>query len=126
MSTRSLTKTQRDRLSQFTGITGASSKVAVECLSLSNWGVEPAIEYYYTSGIAASMGPTIDRAALRQLFLRYKDPDSDPPAVLAEGIMKLCEDLGIEPEDIAILVLSWHMNAQVHSISYVDQNLPMS
>ncbi len=32
------------------------------------------------------------RDAIHKLFLRYKDPDSDQ--ILAEGIAKLCEDLG--------------------------------
>ena len=32
------------------------------------------------------------RDAIHKLYLRYKDPDSDQ--ILAEGIAKLCEDLG--------------------------------
>lgn len=113
MSTRGLSKAQRDRVSQFAGITGAPARVAMECLHLNNWALEPAVDYYFSSGLAhqqAGAASRIDRNSLRQLYLRYKDADSD--AVLAEGILQLCEDLGVEPEDIVMLVLSWHLGAQ--------------
>lgn len=32
-------------------------------------------------------------------------------AILAEGIQQLCDDLGVEPEDIVMLVISWHLQA---------------
>jgi DCN1-like protein 1/2 len=113
MSSRSLTKPQRDRVAQFTAITGSSTKAAIECLQLANWSVEAGIDYFYSAGYAAaaaaSRTPRIDRSALHQFYLSYKDPDND--SIMAEGIMKLCEDLGVEPEDIVVLVLSWHMQA---------------
>jgi hypothetical protein len=31
--------------------------------------------------------------------------------VQVDGILSLCSDLGVEPEDVVVLVLSWHMNA---------------
>lgn len=111
MSSRSLTKQQRERINQFVGVTGSSSKVAVECLQLTNWAVEPAIDYYYSSGyLATGQSTRIDRNALHQLFTKYKDPTQD--AILAEGIIQLCEDVGVDPEDLVMLVLSYHLNAQ--------------
>ena len=32
-------------------------------------------------------------------------------AILAEGIQQLCDDLGVEPADIVMLVISWHLQA---------------
>ncbi|KAG7675062.1 hypothetical protein Ndes2526B_g07910 [Nannochloris sp. 'desiccata'] len=116
MSTRSLTKPQRERVTQFLGITGAATKVAIECLQLANWSLEPAIDYYYSAGALSSAGSPmrrgnrIDRTAIHHLFLKYKDENED--AVLAEGIMKLCEDLEVEPEDLVMLVVSYHLDAQ--------------
>jgi len=46
-----------------------------------------------------------------ELFEKYKDP-ADPSSVGPEGVYHLCNDLGVDPEDISILVLSWYMNAQ--------------
>lgn len=111
MSSRSLTKPQRDRVAQFTAVTGAPTKAAIECLQAANWSVEGGIDHYYSSGYAAAAArtPRVDRAALHQFYLAYKDPDAD--AVLAEGIIRLCEDLGVDPEDVVLLVLSWHLGA---------------
>lgn len=109
MSTRSLTKPQRDRLNQFLGVTGAPTKTAIECLQLANWALEPAVDYYYSAG-HLSAGARIDRASLQQMFQHYKDPNED--AILAEGILKLCEDLGVEPEDLVMLVIARHLGAQ--------------
>ena len=113
MSTRSLTKPQKERVSQFLAVTGAATKVAIECLQLTNWSLEPAIDYFYSANLESASprrGGRIDRNAIHQLFLKYKDANED--AILAEGIMKLCEDLEIEPEDLVMLVLSYHLDAQ--------------
>ena len=111
MSTRSLTKPQRERLTQFTGVTGAPTKVAIECLQLTNWALEPAVDYYYSAGhFAVGSQSRIDRASLQQMFQQYKDDNDD--LILAEGILKLCEDLGVEPEDLVMLVLAKHLGAQ--------------
>jgi DCN1-like protein 1/2 len=109
MSGKSLSKAQRDKLAQFTGVTGATARAGAECLQLAGWVVEAAVEYWYASGMSERAGPRVDRAAVSQLYQRYKDATAD--AVLAEGIMRLCEDLGVEPEDAVVLVLSWHLNA---------------
>lgn len=46
---------------------------------------------------------------LNQLFEEYKDPDDD--LILAEGIERLCHDLNYQPDEFAILVLAWCLNA---------------
>lgn len=43
------------------------------------------------------------------MFEHYKDIHED--AVLAEGIDRLCRDLGLKPEDFKILVLAWKFRA---------------
>lgn len=115
---RTLDRSQKERVAHFVAITGADQRVAVECLQLGGWSVESAIDYFYSSGMAAMptrSGPKLDRDAIHRLYLHYKDPDSDE--ILAEGIGKLCEDLGVEPDDIVMLVLSWHLNA-AHMYEY--------
>lgn len=46
---------------------------------------------------------------LNALFEEYKDPSED--AILADGIERLCCDLGFKPDDFAILVLAWCLDA---------------
>lgn len=47
--------------------------------------------------------------ALNKLFEEYKDPAED--AILSEGIERLCRDLEKKPDDFAILVLAWCLDA---------------
>ncbi|XP_055609277.1 DCN1-like protein 3 isoform X2 [Uranotaenia lowii] len=46
---------------------------------------------------------------LNKLFEEYKDGQED--AILSEGIERLCCDLGYKPDDFAILVLAWRLDA---------------
>lgn len=46
---------------------------------------------------------------LNALFEKYKDDYED--AILSEGIERLCTDLGYKPDDFAILVLAWRLDA---------------
>ncbi|CAI6001231.1 unnamed protein product [Closterium sp. NIES-65] len=118
------------------GRTGASERDAVAALQGSEWEVAPALARYQAGGapmaarggggfLAAFTGrshfhhqqqgghamppqqPPVD--PLQELFLRYKDPDSD--MILVDGISRMCEDLEVEPQDIVMLVLSWHLGA---------------
>lgn len=53
--------------------------------------------------------PEVCDNKLNQLFEEYKDPDDD--LILAEGIERLCLDLNYQPDEFAILVLAWCLNA---------------
>lgn len=44
------------------------------------------------------------------LFEKYRDPEED--AVLAEGIVRLCRDLGVRPEEFRVLLLAWKFGAR--------------
>lgn len=46
---------------------------------------------------------------LNALFEAYKDEHED--AILSEGIERLCDDLSYRPDDFAILVLAWRLDA---------------
>ncbi|XP_055387558.1 DCN1-like protein 3 [Condylostylus longicornis] len=72
----------------------------------------------FLNGNTASMGDIITTVkepiqvsdnTLNLLFEEYKDPDEDE--ILAEGIERLCKDLGYQPDDFAILVLAWRLDA---------------
>jgi DCN1-like protein 1/2 len=53
--------------------------------------------------------PKVDDSTIDAAFLQYKDPNSD--AILADGVGRLCEDLGVDPGDVAVLVLAFHFKA---------------
>jgi hypothetical protein len=47
---------------------------------------------------------------LQKMYEKYKEVDED--YIGPNGIERLCHDLGVEPEDIVMLVLAWHLKAQ--------------
>jgi len=47
---------------------------------------------------------------LEELFEKYKDEDGQQ--IGPEGVEQLCKDIGVDPEDVLVLVFAWHLNAQ--------------
>lgn len=96
----------REKLQQFTSITGASEKVALQALKASDWHLEGAFDVFYSQPQVKSSTDSIN---FEELYNRYKDPYAD--MVMADGISNLCNDLMVDPQDIVMLVVSWHMKA---------------
>uniref|UniRef100_A0A2M4BPW2 Defective in cullin neddylation protein n=1 Tax=Anopheles marajoara TaxID=58244 RepID=A0A2M4BPW2_9DIPT len=62
------------------------------------------------AGLGIGGGPLLlSDNDLNKLFESYKDAQED--AILSEGIERLCGDLGYKPDDFAILVLAWRLDA---------------
>lgn len=51
----------------------------------------------------------LDEAKIHSLFAKYKDDGED--AILADGMEKFCQDLGVDPTEFVVLVLAWKFNA---------------
>ncbi|XP_010257311.1 PREDICTED: DCN1-like protein 2 isoform X1 [Nelumbo nucifera] len=96
----------RDKVQQFMAITGASEKVALQALKASDWHLEGAFDIFYSQPQVKAVP---DSRHLEELYNRYKDPYVD--MILADGISLLCNDLQVDPQDIVMLVVSWHMKA---------------
>jgi len=47
---------------------------------------------------------------VEELFDKYKEKDADE--IGPEGIMQLCKDISLDPEDALVFVLAWHLSAQ--------------
>jgi len=62
------------------------------------------------SSIKADTDKNLSMKRLEELFEKYKEPEGTQ--IGPEGIETLCKDLGVEPEDVVMLVFAWHMNAQ--------------
>ncbi|KAM0937639.1 putative defective-in-cullin neddylation protein [Dioscorea sansibarensis] len=96
----------RDKLQQFMAITGSSEKVALQALKASDWHLESAFDIFYSQ---PQIRGVMDTRHLEEFYNRYKDNYAD--MILVDGISLLCNDLQVEPDDIVMLVLSWHMKA---------------
>jgi len=52
----------------------------------------------------------VDTAKIEEFFEAYKEEGGD--AVGVDGVIKLCEDLGVGEEDVVMLVIAWELKAQ--------------
>ena len=132
-----LDRSQKDKVAQFQSISGTSAATAIHCLQASNWTPELALDIFFSNDFPEEPEEvsSVDEAAIARLFDKYRDkqqvanaphtlrrcpnkvlhgphkPSAMQDAILAEGIQQLCEDLGVDPADIVMLVLSWHLKA---------------
>ncbi|CAG8474241.1 3549_t:CDS:2 [Paraglomus occultum] len=113
----SLRSSQKEKVRQFITFTSASERVAIRKLKDFNWNVEVAIDSFFNDqpvvqrGFAAAPASSgVDVYKLNQTFQRYKDKDED--AILVDGMLEYCNDLKVAPEDVVMLVIAWHLEAE--------------
>ncbi|CAJ0833159.1 7895_t:CDS:10 [Entrophospora sp. SA101] len=122
------TKTQqKEKIRQFMAFTSASEKVSQKKLKEFNWNVEVAVDDYFNNqpsttswrGLSTSQSssPGIDLRKLEDVFNKYIDReegnDRDRKGVISvDGVIKYCNDLGVDPEDVVMLVMAWHLKAE--------------
>nr|CAG8541159.1 7576_t:CDS:10 [Entrophospora candida] len=102
-------------------------KVSQKKLKEFNWNVEVAVDDYFNNqpsttswrGLSTSQSssPGIDLRKLEDVFNKYIDRDEgndrDRKGVISvDGVIKYCNDLGVDPEDVVMLVMAWHLKAE--------------
>ncbi|CAD6887679.1 unnamed protein product [Tilletia controversa] len=115
--------TKESVLKQFRTITNATSTDAQRILKAHSYRLTAALDAFYDdagavqnaskagsgSGSASKKAEKESRDRLNALFDEYKDEDGEN--ITIEGAMELCSDLGISPEDPAILPLSFYLRS---------------
>ena len=71
-----------------------------------NWDLESAIEHVFAEGAEYS---NIKPAVLEKIYDLYKDADNED-LIMAGGIGRFCEDLGVDPSDPITLVISRYVD----------------
>lgn len=73
--------------------------------------LEVAIDAFYNEGMQSRVAQTSapSTSKLNQLFDQYKDPDGDE--ITVDGTIKLCEDLGVDPEDVVLLAVAYELKS---------------
>ena len=59
----------------------------------------------------ASRASRLDEKSIEASYQKYKDAGGSEN-ILADGVCRLCEDLKVDPGDVAMLVLAWHFRAE--------------
>ena len=115
-----LNSKQRKLVSKLRNFTGASERDAIYLLNHNRWIVEEAAEAFFDGGFASSKSrkrKAIDKKLVNSWFDSYReDPEDSPDAFEDEGIEKFCSDIGIDPQDVAVLIISWKMEAETMCI----------
>jgi len=104
---KTLKRGQQEKVRQLVGF-GISENNAIQFLKAAGWQLDMAAELYYTSG-GGGQSSSVDSAAISKLFDNYKEGSSDKIEVA--GIEKFCSDLGVDPSDPIMLIISWQMGA---------------
>ncbi|KAF8900119.1 defective in Cullin neddylation protein 1 [Gymnopilus junonius] len=102
-------------IAQFCTVTGASARDAKKFLEVHK-RLDIAIDAYYTnpnafsnSGRRKGDSSAPSTSKLNQLFDQYKDPDGEE--ITVNGTIKLCEDLGVDPEDVVLLAVAYELKS---------------
>lgn len=120
--------TQANLLKQFRSLTNASAADGTRLLKSSNWRIEAAVDAFYNDATAmsnaaasssssgAAKGSTSAkrekeaRDKLGAIFDRFADEEVPGGQEMnIDGTMEYCEELGVSPEDVALLPLSFYL-----------------
>ncbi|KAG8812064.1 Scaffold-type E3 ligase [Serendipita sp. 401] len=108
-----VSKTQQDSLTaEFVSITGSTTKDAQSYLKKAAWRLEVAMDAYYNNPpptTAGSSSKVADPQKISALFDKYKEPDEADIGI--DGTIKLCKDLGVEPEDVVMLAVAYELKS---------------
>ncbi|RLN55064.1 hypothetical protein BBJ29_006417 [Phytophthora kernoviae] len=108
---------KRKKLLAFKSTTNSNDSTAKSYLEKFSWDLLRAVdEFYANGGESSASGPskpvsTVSVEAVNSWFNTYVDPDDDEDTINEEGILKFCEDIGVDPQDIVVLVIAWKMGA---------------
>ncbi|TFY80366.1 hypothetical protein EWM64_g3645 [Hericium alpestre] len=110
-ATKGRSSAEEEKIAQFCGITGATVREAKRFLD-KHKRVDIAVDAYYNE-LTTSGRPKTESAPssskLSALFNKYKEADGD--SISVEGTIKLCEDLGVDPEDVVLLAVAYELKS---------------
>lgn len=108
-----LTKAQKATVERFMDIaSGSTEDEAVQALKESDWRLEFALELHFQRSRSKRSNAPNNAASIDAMFDKYKVKDQGVnERIEAEGIIRLCQDLSLDPMDPVTLVFSSKMNA---------------
>lgn len=97
--------TQKEKIKAFVSFTSSTQALATKTLKEFNWNLDQAVDSFFTRV------PKVNTSKLEKVFDEYCD-SNDKNVILVSGTESLCRDLGIDPNDILMVVLSWHLESE--------------
>lgn len=114
---------QRERLGEFMALTQTPDKIAMACLNAHDWKLDIALDsyfsnpdYFHNGQMAQAYGghqqraPKVDKRSLEASYNRYRD-SNEHGKIGMEGVIRLLEDLNLDPSSRLVLLLAWKFKA---------------
>uniref|UniRef100_A0A8C7NFN1 DCN1-like protein n=2 Tax=Oncorhynchus mykiss TaxID=8022 RepID=A0A8C7NFN1_ONCMY len=107
-----LKSSQKDKVRQFMIFTQSNEKTALTCLSQNDWKLDVATDNFFQNPdlYHSNLKGALDKKKLEQLYNRYRDPQDDNKIGI-DGIQQFCDDLGLDPASISVLLIAWKFRA---------------
>ncbi|KAI6232453.1 Defective in cullin neddylation protein [Aphelenchoides besseyi] len=109
---------QKEKLRNFIMVTNSNETIGLQCLQHVDWNLEMAFDVYYNNPTFHEASKSVDNDKIDSTFRKYanlKEDRSlceDPDRIGPNGVLKLLQDLSIDPTDLAVLILAWKMEAE--------------
>lgn len=110
-----LKSSQKDKVKKFVAFTQTSESTAIFCLAQNDWKLDLASDNYFQNPdvyYKDNAKASIDRKKIDLLFMKYRDQQENDK-ITADGVMKLLEDLNLNPDSIMVLIFAWKCKAAV-------------
>ncbi|KAI9906461.1 hypothetical protein PsorP6_004713 [Peronosclerospora sorghi] len=101
-------------LQAFKNTTNADDAIAKAYLKKFSWDLMRAVDGFYANGgesLTSVKKSTVSMDLVNVWFDSYLDLDDEEDIINEEGILKFCDDIGVDPQDIVVLVIAWKMQA---------------
>jgi len=114
-----LSSSQRKNVKEFINCTQSNEKTAINVLNVYNWNVGVALDRYYQDPQAyqqyeapsKSSSSSANSSKLESLYRKYRDP-SESDKIATDGVIKLFQDLEVDPTTEKVLILAWKWDAK--------------
>ena len=104
---------QKERAKEFMTITQSGEKTAIECLNRNDWRLDLAVNSFLQNPYmfqSEAKHSSLDRNKLENLYSKYKDRYGGDK-IAQEGVIRLLQDLKLDPASIKVLLLAWKFKA---------------
>ncbi|KAF9339622.1 hypothetical protein BGZ91_005294 [Linnemannia elongata] len=110
----SLTQDQRSKTQTLISIINIKEQPAITLLRDAKWDIQVAVNNYYNGATAAPQTNTkqsepVNSKQIEKIFEDFKD---EKDQILIEGMEKFCAALDVDPTDVVMLVMAYHLKAE--------------
>jgi DCN1-like protein 1/2 len=97
--------TQKEKIKAFVSFTSSTQALATRMLKEFHWNLDQAVDAYFTRA-----PKPVNNSKIEKIFDEYCENDKN--VILMNGTERLCADLNVDPNNVLMLVLSWHLESE--------------